>query len=148
MKFEKEKELLKDMFRSIAENQEEMFGSAMHDLFIQLDRSTGEVQVYDENDQLLASKAIYRWIDEENPDAEIPKEVIDTLKTALSELKEEEYFDNLMFETPLNVQLVSPDFSVIEDLLFIDDDIMLVSDPLLKGLDEDLDKFILKLLAD
>lgn len=149
MKFEKEKELLKGMFLSIADDENEKFVSSIHDLFIQVDQATGEVQVYDDNDKLLASKVIYKWIIEEDAkNEEVSQDIIATLKDLMRELQEEEYFDSLLFETPLSVQLVRSDFSVIEELLFVDDDIMLVSDPLLKGVDEDLDKFISKLLAD
>lgn len=149
MKFEKEKELLKGMFLSIADDENEKFVSSIHDLFIQVDQATGEVQVYDDNDKLLASKVIYKWIIEEDAkNEEVLQDIIATLKDLMRELQEEEYFDSLLFETPLSVQLVRSDFSVIEELLFVDDDIMLVSDPLLKGVDEDLDKFISKLLAD
>ncbi|MFC4666053.1 hypothetical protein [Falsiporphyromonas endometrii] len=149
MKFEKEKELLKGMFLSIADDENEKFVSSIHDLFIQVDQATGDVQVYDDNDKLLASKVIYKWIVEEDAkNEEVSQDIIATLKDLMRELQEEEYFDSLLFETPLSVQLVRSDFSVIEELLFVDDDIMLVSDPLLKGVDEDLDKFISKLLAD
>ena len=37
---------------------------------------------------------------------------------------------------------------MIEELLFIDDDMLLLDDPLLKDLDTDLDNFLANLLAD
>ena len=49
---------------------------------------------------------------------------------------------------PFSVSLTDEDFVVIEELLFIDDDMLLLDDPLLKDLDADLDKFLADLLAD
>ena len=49
---------------------------------------------------------------------------------------------------PLSVSLTVEDFVVIEELLFIDDDVLRLDDPLLKDLDADLDDFLANLLAD
>ena len=49
---------------------------------------------------------------------------------------------------PFSISLTDEDFVVIEELLFIDDDMLLLDDPLLKDLDADLDNFLAKLLAD
>ena len=43
---------------------------------------------------------------------------------------------------PLSVSLTDEDFVVIEELLFIDDDVLRLDDPLLKDLDADLDDFL------
>lgn len=40
------------------------------------------------------------------------------------------------------------DFELIEELLFLDDDLVRLDDPLLQGYDKDLDEFIAKILAE
>ena len=57
-------------------------------------------------------------------------------------------FDVPRFMKPLSVSLTDEDFVVIEELLFIDDDMLRLDDPLLKDLDADLDDFLAKLLSD
>ena len=57
-------------------------------------------------------------------------------------------YDVPRFMKPLSVSLTDEDFVVIEELLFIDDDMLRLDDPLLKDLDADLDDFLANLLAD
>ena len=52
------------------------------------------------------------------------------------------------FLKPFSVSLTDEDFSVIEELLFLDDENLRLDDPLLKDLDADLDDFLAKLLSD
>jgi len=49
---------------------------------------------------------------------------------------------------PLSVTLTDDDFVEIEELLFVDDDMLRADDPLLKDLDTELDEFLTKLLSD
>ena len=49
---------------------------------------------------------------------------------------------------PFSVSLTDEDFVVIEELLFLDDEVLRADDPLLKDLDADLDDFLTKLLSD
>ena len=49
---------------------------------------------------------------------------------------------------PFSISLTDEDFSVIEELLFLDDETLRLDDPLLKNLDADLDEFLSELLSD
>ena len=71
-----------------------------------------------------------------------------TLKAVLAVLVTKKVFDNPCFLKPFSVSLTDEDFSVIEELLFLDDENLRLDDPLLKDLDADLDDFLAKLLSD
>ena len=49
---------------------------------------------------------------------------------------------------PFSIELIRPDFSVIEDLLFLDEDLIKIEPPLLDGVGEELDRFLDELLED
>ena len=70
------------------------------------------------------------------------------MKAVLTILSTKNIFDTPRFMKPLSVSLTDEDFVVIEELLFIDDDMLRLDDLLLKDLDADLDDFLANLLAD
>ncbi|MDY6122168.1 MAG: hypothetical protein SPI72_03730 [Porphyromonas sp.] len=147
MEQSKEVSFIKDLFRQITERMEgEHSASVLHDLFIQIDSSRGELQIYGDEDHLLASKVIFSWIHEDT--SEPKPQSLAQLRQAVAELQKECYFDGTLFDYPLSVQLVGEDFELIEELLFLDDDLVRLDDPLLQGYDKDLDEFIAKILAE
>ena len=66
----------------------------------------------------------------------------------LAVLVTKKVFDNSCFLQPFSVSLTDENFSVIEELLFLDDENLRLDDPLLKDLDAELDDFLAKLLSD
>ena len=69
------------------------------------------------------------------------------LHSELTALKEEGIFDNLNLLKPYSFVLVDDEKETVADLLLIDDeDTLLLSGELLKGLDEELDAFLKDLL--
>ena len=59
-----------------------------------------------------------------------------------------EAWENVSILKPYSFVLVDDDKETVSDLYLVDDDTMIVDGELLKGLDEDLDGFLKKLLAD
>ena len=55
-------------------------------------------------------------------------------------------FDKMTILRPFSFVLVDEDKETLAELLLIDDDTLLVNEELLKGLDEELDEFLKKLL--
>ncbi len=118
------------------------------DLFIQVDQETGEVQIFDDAENLLDKVVIFDWINKNEEESTFIIRITTTLKSVLSLLSVKGVFENKNISIPFAVSLTDEDFSVIEELLFIDEDITRVDDPLLQNLDEDLDLFLAKLLSD
>ena len=118
------------------------------DLFVQVDSDSGELQIYDEDEKLIEKTIIFDWVNNAVEDEKYDDMVVSPLKSALSVLSTKQAFENACFMKPFSICLVDEDFSVMEELLFLDDENLRLDDPLLKNLDADLDDFLSELLSD
>jgi hypothetical protein len=118
------------------------------DLFVQVDSDSGELQIYDEEEKLIEKTVIFDWVNNAIEDEKYDEMVIAPLKSALSVLSAKKAFESACFMKPFSISLTDEDFSVIEELLFLDDETLRLDDPLLKNLDADLDEFLSELLSD
>ena len=129
----------------VAKNESAGFIS---DLFLQADQESGELQIYDDNEKLLDKVIIFDWINNSDDEEAFNKRVAESSKAALISLANKGVFDRDYFMKPLSVTLTDDDFVEIEELLFVDDDMLRADNPLLKDLDTELDEFLTKLLSD
>ena len=90
----------------------------------------------------------FDWANSDLDEEAFMKQAIATLKAVLTILSTKKVFECPRLLRPLSVSLTNESFIVIEELIFIDDDTLRLDDPLLKDLDEDLDKFLADLLSD
>ena len=68
------------------------------------------------------------------------------LRSAVMTLKDEGALDKLCLLKPYSFVLVDDEKETVAELLLMDEETMLLSDELLKGLDEELDTFLKELL--
>ena len=115
---------------------------------MQADAESGELQIYDDEEHLIEKIVIFDWVNSNEEENAFNKRVAASVKAVLTILSTKNIFDVPRFMKPLSVSLTDEDFVVIEELLFIDDDMLRLDDPLLKDLDADLDDFLAKLLSD
>ena len=115
---------------------------------MQADAESGELQIYDDEEHLIEKIVIFDWVNSNEEENAFNKRVAASVKAVLTILSTKNVFDVPRFMKPLSVSLTDEDFVVIEELLFIDDDMLRLDDPLLKDLDADLDDFLANLLAD
>ena len=90
------------------------------DIHIQPNQNSGELCIFDDEDDELAN--------------------------ILCRMKESGEFDKLTILKPYSFVLVDEERETIAELLLVDDDTLLVNDELLKGLDQELDAFLKELL--
>ena len=114
---------------------------------MQADAESGELQIYDDEEHLIEKIVIFDWVNSNEEENAFNKRVAASVKAVLTILSTKNIFDVPRFMKPLSVSLTDEDFVVIEELLFIDDDMLRLDDPLLKDLDADLDDFLANLLA-
>lgn len=119
-----------------------------NDLHVQIDRESGELSIYDDAEALIEKTVIFDWVNSELPEEVFTKHATSALKAALVSLASKEAFELSCIAKPFSINLTDEEFSVIEELLFIDDELLRIDDPLLKDLDADLDDFLDKLLSD
>lgn len=114
------------------------------DIHLQPNQNSGELSIFDDEDEELVNTTIEEWMTYEGDD--FFENVERVLSTLLCNMKNQGYFDKLIILKPFSFVLVDDDKETLAELLLMDDDTLLVNDELLKGLDEELDSFLKDLL--
>ncbi len=119
--------------------------AAVTDLHIQPKQDSGELVIYNDDDEELSRTIVEEWVD--YPDDDFYAQVEHLLRSELTALKQQGAFDQAHILKPYSVVLVDDEKETVSDLLIFDDeDTLLLSEDLLKGLDEELDAFLKDLL--
>lgn len=120
-------------------------GSFITDIHILPKQDSGELIIFNDDEEELVRTIIDEWID--SNDEDFMEEVEVVLRSELTALKDEGYLDKLSLIKPYSFVLVDEDKETVSELLIIDDeDTLLLNEELLKGLDEELDAFLKDLL--
>lgn len=114
------------------------------DILIQVKQESGELMVFNDDDEELTRCVIEEWI--ENKDEDFYLQIQSVLKQAITNLQEK--MENLPILKPYSFVLIGEDKETINDLYLVDDDTIMLDGDLLKGLDKDLDEFLNHLLKD
>ncbi len=119
--------------------------SVVTDIHLQPNSDSGELIIYDDDDQELSRTIINEWVEYESDDFYTVVEPI--LRRELESLKESGKLDKLCLMKPYSFVLVDDEKETVAELLIVDEeDTLLLSGELLKGLDEELDAFLKDLL--
>jgi len=114
------------------------------DIHFQPNQNSGELIIFDDEDEELACITVDEWMTYENNDFNEHTERV--LRTQLCKMRDAGTFDKLTILSPYSFVLVDEDKETIAELLLMDDDTVLVNSQLLEGLDEELDNFLKELL--
>lgn len=115
------------------------------DIHLQPNSESGELIIFDDDDQELSRTIINEWVEYESDDFYTVVEPI--LRAEVEALKESGKLEKLCLTKPYSFVLVDEDKETVAELLLVDeDDTLLLNDELLKGLDEELDAFLKDLL--
>ena len=115
------------------------------DIHLQPNSESGELIIFDDDDQDLSRTIINEWVEYESDDFYTVVEPI--LRAEVEALKESGKLEKLCLMKPYSFVLVDEDKETVAELLLVDeDDTLLLNDELLKGLDEELDAFLKDLL--
>ena len=115
------------------------------DIHLQPNLESGELIIFDDDDQELSRTIINEWVEYESDDFYTVVEPI--LRAEVEALKESGKLEKLCLMKPYSFVLVDEDKETVAELLLVDeDDTLLLNDELLKGLDEELDAFLKDLL--
>jgi hypothetical protein len=117
--------------------------SAVTDIHIQPSSVSGEIAVFNDDDEELASAIVEQWVSYEGDD--FYQEVEKQLRAVLHNMQDRNLLDNNILK-PYSFVLVDDDKETIAELLLLDDDTLLVDNELLEGLDKELDDFLKELL--
>ena len=115
------------------------------DIHLQPNSESGELIIFDDDDQELSRTIINEWVEYESDDFYTVVEPI--LRAEVEALKESGKLEKLCLMKAYSFVLVDEDKETVAELLLVDeDDTLLLNDELLKGLDEELDAFLKDLL--
>ena len=118
--------------------------TAVTDIHLQPDQTSGQLTIYNDDDEELANVMIEEWATYDGDD--FMENIEPGLKSILCRMKDAGDFDKVTILKPYSFVLVDEDKETVAELLLIDDDTLLVDDELLKGLDKELDEFLKNLL--
>lgn len=108
------------------------------DLHFRLTQESGELLVFDDDDNEVTRCVVEDWID--NKDSSFFDDATDILRRCL--LKNRDEVDNWGILKPFSLVLEDEEGEFVGELYVADDDTLIFGGDLMKGLDEDLDKFM------
>ncbi len=120
--------------------------SIVTDFHFQVNNESGTLTIFDDDDNELTHTHIEEW---ENLQSENCNEIFEEeIRKILVEQQKEGALDNMNIPKPYSCLLVDEDKETIVDLLYVDDETVIIDNELLKGLDEELNDFLRHLLEE
>jgi len=140
--------LIKDTFiKAIDVLTEDYQGSSLTDIFITVDKESGEVAFFDDEENKVAEIVVFDWVNK--VDKLSDEKVISVLRQVTEHLDDDEKFSSLDLYKPFSVNYADDNFNVIEELLLINDDsIVKINNDLMEKFDREFDEFLEKLLKE
>ena len=131
--------------RKVAANFPREAEPVLTDIHLWVNPYTGEMRSYNDDDQELDRCVVEEWI--KSPEDDFYERVAPVLRSCIEKMRP--VIEKMNIMRPFSFVLIDEDHETLQDLVLIDDEQTVVLDGnLLEGLEEDLDDFLRKLLAD
>ena len=115
------------------------------DIYIQVKQESGEILVYNDDDVELHRCVVEEWIG--NTQEDFYSSVTPILCQAIQRMRPT--IDSMQIMRPFSFVLIDEDHETVQDLTYIDnEDTVVLDTQLLKGKDEELERFLRHLLED
>ena len=138
------REALLDAILAITDTLGRAESATVTDLYFQVDRVTGTLTIFDD-DRELSQATIEEWKESaQEQTASVEK----TLRTELVQMQKVGLFDKMNILKPYSCTLIDENKETIVDLIYMDDDTLVLDSELLKGLDEEMNEFLKQLLEE
>ena len=118
--------------------------SLLTDIHIRVTQDTGEVMVFDDDDQELTRCVVEQWID--NKDDDFYDAATSAFRSVIN--KHKNSIDKMSILKPFSLVLEDDDKETVAELYVADDDTVIIDEELMAGLDKDLDDFFAKLISE
>ena len=119
--------------------------SAMTDIHLRVTQETGELVIYDDDDNEVTRCVVEQWID--NKDEDFYENITTVLRSVL-ENDARDMVEKMSILRPFSFVLEDDDREHIAELYVADGDTIIVGGELLPDLDKDLDAFFDELIKD
>ena len=115
------------------------------DIHLLVNPYTGEIRTYNDDDEELDRCVVEQWI--KSPQEDFYDEVAPILRSCIEGMRPT--LEKMSILRPFSFVLIDEDHETVQDLVIIDNEETVVLDGnLLEGLEEELDDFLKKLLAE
>ena len=114
------------------------------DLHFRVSQETGEVTVFDDDENEVTRCVVEQWID--NKDDSFYKDATAALRNAVN--KQKALIDGMSILKPFSLVLEDDDRENVAELYVVDDDTVIIDEELMANLDKDLDDFLDQLLKE
>lgn len=122
-------------------------GSSLTDIFITVDKESGEVSFYDDEENKIAEIVVFDWVNK--IDELSDEEIVSVLREVTEDLDNNEMFAALDLYKPFSVNYADDSFIVTEELLLINEDsIVQMDNDFMEKFDREFDEFLDKLLKE
>lgn len=116
----------------------------MTDVHIRVTQESGELMAFDDDDNELNRCIIEQWID--NKDDDFYEQITSILRKSIE--KSKGMIEQMSILKPFSFVLEDDDKESVAELYVVDDNVVIIDPDLMQGLDDDLNDFLDKLLAD
>lgn len=138
------KEILKVLTEAINSLNEGYTGSSLTDIFLVVDKDSGNLSVFDDEENLLSQIIIEEWASEDD-DQVIARQ----LREVVEQFDMDNKFDTLDVFKPFSINIADENLIVQEELLVIEDDsVIRIENDFLNRIDKEFDDFLDKLLKE
>jgi len=114
----------------------------MTDLHIRVSQESGELTVFDDDENEVTRCIIEQWIN--NQEDDFYNKAAATLRSVIN--KDKNQVEKMSILKPFSLVLEDDERETIAELYLVDDDTVIIDEELMAGLDKDLDDFLAKLL--
>ena len=131
--------------RKIAEKfPAEEEASQMTDIHLRVAQDTGELTVFNDDDEEITRCIVEQWID--NADDNFYQEITLVLRKSLE--KNKSIVEGMSILKPFSFVLENDDKESVAELYLVDDEMVIIDPDLMSDLDDDLNAFLENLLKD
>jgi len=116
----------------------------MTDIHIRVTQETGELTVFDDDDNEVTRCVVEQWID--NKDDNFYEQAASTIRRCME--KQKQLVEHMGIIKPYAFVLENDDKEPMGELYVVDDDTVIIDTELMADLDKDLDDFFDKLLKE
>lgn len=138
------KEISKALTEAINSLNEGYAGSSLTDMFLVVDKDSGTLSVFDDEENLLSQIIIETWASEDNDQL-----IAHQLREVVEQFDMDNKFDTLDIFKPFSINIADENLVVQEELLVIEDDsVIRIENDFLSRIDKEFDDFLDKLLKE
>ena len=118
--------------------------SIMTDIHVRVIQDSGELITFDDNEEEITRGIIEQWID--NTDDDFYTAIPPIIRKCIE--RQKKLVEAMGIMKPFTFVLENDEKEPVEELYIVDDDLVIIDDDMMQGLDKDLDDFLDHLLKD